>query len=57
MADVRNQDLQFAAPPWPHAAFQTTETAHGICFTAESTFGVQSVNGFTMATPASMKWR
>ena len=39
------------------AAFQNIETAHGVCFTAETTSGVQSLNGFTMATPASMKWR
>ena len=25
--------------------------------TAETTSGVQSLNGFTTATPASMKWR
>jgi hypothetical protein len=46
-----------AAPQWHHAAFQNTETAHGVCFTAETTSGVQSLNGFTTATPASRKWR
>ena len=46
-----------AVKPLEAVLISNIETAHGVCFTAETTSGVQSLKGFTMATPASMKWR